>query len=324
MRDMGKALLDANGKLRTFEDFKREAQTISGMQLNWLRTEYDTAVGAAQMASKWVEIQEQKNLFPLLEFDAVIDKHTSDLCGSLNGVIRPVDDEFWKQYYPPNHFNCRSTVRQLRTGEITPTDKIIYPEKMPAIFKVNLGEQGLAFPADSPYYVDMPADVMFEARKLMPYDRQFDVLENDGVGLIRQHFMVNTKASDYNRILEIAKDKVKGKMIVDIMPTLNPNKYSKMRDIIFVEANQNKSPDLKINNIWVEEEFSTNPKGKNNISGAIKAGAEQANHIIISLNEAIGKEKLEQIAKGQFNIKRYLSIIEFRFNGKYWLFENPY
>src|SRR5690606_9023503 len=126
-----------DGNVREFGDFKREAQQISGQQMRWLRTEYDSAIGGAQMASKWLSIQEDKEEFPLLQFDAVMDRHTSKLCGSLNKVIRPVDDPFWKIYFPPNHFNCRSTVRQLREGKVTPVDKIAYPEKLPEMFKVN-------------------------------------------------------------------------------------------------------------------------------------------------------------------------------------------
>lgn len=164
---LSKALVDDDGKLRTFAEFKRVASTINDQYINqWLRTEYDTAVGGAQMASKWTDIKEN-SATKLLEFDAVMDTHTSELCSSLNGVKKPVDDEFWNTYYPPNHFNCRSTVRQLNEGEETPTSKIVYPEKMPAMFKTNLAKQGLVFPKSHPYYDGCPHNVLNEAVVMM-------------------------------------------------------------------------------------------------------------------------------------------------------------
>src|SRR5690606_26759025 len=145
---MGAALVGPDGQIRSWQDFKREVAGISSKQLGWLRTEYDSAIAGAQMASKWKQIWEQRHILPLLQFDAVIDGHTSAICTSLDGVILPVEDPFWQQFYPPNHFNCRSTVRQLRKGTPTAPDKIVYPEKMPGIFRVNLGQRGLAFPTD--------------------------------------------------------------------------------------------------------------------------------------------------------------------------------
>jgi len=113
LRDMGAALVGPDGQIRSWQDFKREVAGISSKQLGWLRTEYDSAIAGAQMASKWKQIWEQRHILPLLQFDAVIDGHTSAICTSLDGVILPVEDPFWQQFYPPNHFNCRSTVRQL-------------------------------------------------------------------------------------------------------------------------------------------------------------------------------------------------------------------
>ncbi|RYF26586.1 MAG: DUF935 family protein [Flavobacteriales bacterium] len=159
------ALIDRNNKLREWKEFKIAAEQIAEQNLTWLKTEYETAIGSGQMAAKWKQIQEQKALFPLLQFDAVIDEHSTDLCSSLHMVIKPVDDDFWKLYFPLNHFNCRSTVRQLRDGEITPDDQIEYPVNMPEMFKKNLAAEGVAFPEDHPYFKDVPKSVFERVRK---------------------------------------------------------------------------------------------------------------------------------------------------------------
>lgn len=43
-----------------------------------------------------------------IEYSAILDARTSDLCEELNGQIHPVDSDFWDTFRPPNHFNCRS------------------------------------------------------------------------------------------------------------------------------------------------------------------------------------------------------------------------
>ncbi|HEY9712877.1 MAG TPA: hypothetical protein V6C72_05370, partial [Chroococcales cyanobacterium] len=65
LRDMNDALIGPDGKIRNFDDFKREAQQIAGQQLNWLRTEYDSALRGAQMSAKWQDIVRDKGIFPL-------------------------------------------------------------------------------------------------------------------------------------------------------------------------------------------------------------------------------------------------------------------
>src|SRR5690606_28446829 len=98
LRDMGAALVGPEGNIRPWNDFKREVAGIASKQLGWLKTEYDSAIAGAQMASKWRQIQEQKDILPYLQFDAIIDGHTSDICTNLDGVILPVDDPFWQTY----------------------------------------------------------------------------------------------------------------------------------------------------------------------------------------------------------------------------------
>ncbi len=43
-----------------------------------------------------------------LEYSAIMDDRTTEICSSLNGDIYPVDDEIWATFTPPNHYNCRS------------------------------------------------------------------------------------------------------------------------------------------------------------------------------------------------------------------------
>lgn len=164
-----RALVDSRGNIASLADFRQSVQNISGTHMQWLRTEYDTAIAGGQMASLWGQIEEDADLLPLLKFEVVLDARTSDICQSLDGVVRHYTDPIFNKYYPPNHFGCRTTIRRLRQDEepITPDDRLRLPE-IPKLFQVNLGRQGLVFPDDHPYYKHMPPAVKKEYEKHFP------------------------------------------------------------------------------------------------------------------------------------------------------------
>ena len=49
---------------------------------------------------------------------------------ALNGVVKSIDDPFWKTYYPPNGWRCRCTVMNTaeKVSEGTFEDKTVKPE----------------------------------------------------------------------------------------------------------------------------------------------------------------------------------------------------
>lgn len=65
-----------------------------------------------------------------LEYSAILDGKTTDICQELDGHIHAVDSEVWQYFKPPNHFNCRSllvAVTKMDTWEESP-----YPTVQPA------------------------------------------------------------------------------------------------------------------------------------------------------------------------------------------------
>jgi hypothetical protein len=166
LRQLSGALLAPDGKLRTKAQFFEEAFKINKTQVrSHLATERELAIAGSQMASKWVDIQADQETFPYVEFDVVMDGRTTELCTSLNGVIVPIGHPYLKTYYPPNHFNCRTTVRKRRNGKVT--ENLPYPE-IPDMFRTNLGEQGLIFPINHAYFDGLPSEVTDKADKWKP------------------------------------------------------------------------------------------------------------------------------------------------------------
>lgn len=326
MKHLTQALIGEDGKLLSWGEFKKAAFKINSEQVkHWLKAEYDTAIASAQMASKWVQVQSTKDRIPYLEFDAVMDERTSDLCRNFNGVLLPADDPFWDQYYPPNHFRCRSTVRQRSEGKISDPASIVYPEKLPEMFKVNLGQRGLVFPPDHPYWEGTPDSVLKESIKLMPYDSQFEVLKTfDNGGSLRRHYLADQHGDEYRNNYLIGLEKATAGDRVDMMPIIN-EENSPWRKIIFPDAIKSRvSPDYRINGELTELKNPIKPQKFNTLKKSASDGARQAKRVIVKVDAGVDEITLFRIANGRFIDHPDLEFIEFRLlTGEYKRYSNP-
>lgn len=157
--EMSDALVNENGDYRTREEFREEAKKIftkynggydeDGNELNgWLDAERNTAITQAGNAAKWNDIKKNKEVLPYLRYVAVGDADTCDICDPLDGITLPVDDSFWDQYSPANHFNCRCLLEQLdqQDGEQAESEDADIEaaqgeSKLPDEFKYNPGKR---------------------------------------------------------------------------------------------------------------------------------------------------------------------------------------
>jgi SPP1 gp7 family putative phage head morphogenesis protein len=151
----------------SFKDFRDKAlEVYDTYNKTWLETEYNTAISQGMAAQHWVEIEKRKEEFPYLQYSAVLDDRTSEICEPLEGVTLPVDDPFWNKFTPPNHFNCRCLLLQISKYddvEVT-TEKQASElnkeqgDKMQDVFKMNAGKDGYVFKPDHPYFDVAPKD----------------------------------------------------------------------------------------------------------------------------------------------------------------------
>ena len=103
VREMSEQVADAP----TFKEFRDAAlQTYDQYNVDWLASEYNTAIAQAAEARQWQQIEADKDILPLIRYSAIEDENTSELCQSIDGTTLPVDDDFWDDFTPPNHFNC--------------------------------------------------------------------------------------------------------------------------------------------------------------------------------------------------------------------------
>ena len=146
-----------------FYKFKDAANPIlHDYNVAYLKTEYYTAKGSSRMAAFWDRIGQEADVLPLLKYLTVGDARVRPTHKELDHIIRPVNDKFWNNYFPPNGWRCRCTVEQIAEGEETDLTGFIQPDDVPPEFMMNSGKDGYIFKEKGkgkhPYFDVAPGD----------------------------------------------------------------------------------------------------------------------------------------------------------------------
>lgn len=154
-------LTDEDGGRKPFERFLNDVRKVDETyNSNYLRAEYNFAQASAEMAGKWERIEEDGDEY-LLQYRTAGDDKVRPEHASLNGVTLPPSDTFWDEYYPPNGWNCRCSVAQVRRDKFPQTDreeaftrarKALAKDKK-GMFRFNPGKQERTFPDYNPYTI---------------------------------------------------------------------------------------------------------------------------------------------------------------------------
>lgn len=194
--DIQSQLFDDDGNIRSFRDFEQRAAKIESLYNKaWLRAEYRTTINQARSAKNWDRYSSQKNTFPYLRYETKDDSKVRPEHASMDGITLPVDDPFWNQYFPPNGWNCRCTITQIRKATPTKLDQIgttddgtpefkgvTLPDQL---FRLNSGKHQVIFVDDKQKGLSHPyfkVDTRYKAYQ----DRNFDMpIPNDVKDLVK-------------------------------------------------------------------------------------------------------------------------------------------
>lgn len=155
------SLLDENGNRKSFERFLNDVQKIDKTyNSNYLRAEYNFVQSSAEMAAKWERFSEDGDRYNL-QYRTAGDGKVRPEHAALNGVTLPPSDPFWEEYYPPNGWNCRCTVVQVRKSKYpeTPHDEAMalgeeaLQRDTKGIFHFNPGKEDKTVPDYNPYTI---------------------------------------------------------------------------------------------------------------------------------------------------------------------------
>lgn len=203
------SLIDDNGNRKPFEQFLNDVQNIDRTyNQNYLRAEYNFCHASADMAARWESFEEDGDRYNL-QYRTANDDRVRPQHAALHGVTLPVSDPFWQTYYPPNGWNCRCTVVQVRKSKypVTPHDEAMARgaeatgKDTKGIFQFNPGIQQKTFPDYNPYTIKRcrDCDIAKGKEKLAKQS----VPENElcqACRLIRTINQAQNKA-EYNRLL---------------------------------------------------------------------------------------------------------------------------
>ena len=168
------SLIDENGNRKPFEQFLNDVRKIDEKyNKNYLRAEYNFCQQSANMASKWEEFLKDGDRYNL-QYRTQRDKKVRPEHAALDRVTLPVTDSFWKEFYPPNGWNCRCTVVQVRKSKYpeTPHDEAMAlgeeatGKDTKRIFRFNPGIEQKSFPDYNPYTIKRCKDCDIAKGKL--------------------------------------------------------------------------------------------------------------------------------------------------------------
>lgn len=107
------AALTEDGKVVPWSEFKKKAAELN-IQYNkqWLKTEYHHTVATANSVDNWKRFEADADLYPNLKYNAVNDARTREAHKVLDGLILPINHEFWKKHNVPLDWGCRCNLEQ--------------------------------------------------------------------------------------------------------------------------------------------------------------------------------------------------------------------
>jgi len=206
-----------------FNEFREIAQRINNDYTNrYLPVEYNTGIASAQMGSRWIQFQEEKETHPFLTYRTVGDDNVRDSHRIYDGLTRAIDDFIWDTVFTPNGWGCRCDVEQSEGDEVTPNWKMKFPpDNIPPMFRTNLAKTGLIFPSDHPYFDNLPDQVIKAADNNNPF--LYEKVHSGKKGGYVYDSALHPKSREWENELKIAKVLANSGDKVVFLPEINPN-----------------------------------------------------------------------------------------------------
>lgn len=327
------SLLDENGNRKSFEQFLSDIRAIDKTyNSNYLRAEYNFVQASAEMADKWESFMQDGDRY-YLQYRTAGDGRVRPEHAALHGVTLPITDTFWEEFYPPNGWNCRCTVVQVRKSRYpaTPHDEAMalgeqaLERDTKGMFRFNPGKEGKAVPDYNPYTISrcrdcdiakgkaklakvfIPDNELCQACQLLQMcaERRATVYTY-GKGVVEINHLVNPNDSDYADLVRIAENFAKEGATVLLTPKMSrPPKfrYECIYGDLVGTKYEGKCPDLNIDGKWYEYEGFISDNPKRAFRNMLNDGLKQASRLIISkpnLTDAYMKRVIwQRLKEGQ-------------------------
>lgn len=128
--------------------------------VNYLLAEYNFVSASAEMATRWEQFMRDGDRYNL-QYRTQRDDKVRPEHAALDRVTLPPSDSFREEFYPPNGWNCRCTVVQIRKSKypLTSLDEAMrlgdeaLQRDTKGIFRFNAGKESKSVPDYNPYTI---------------------------------------------------------------------------------------------------------------------------------------------------------------------------
>lgn len=323
------SLLDSNGNRKTFEAFLNDVRKIDNTyNSNYLRAEYNFVQSSAEMAAKWERFSEDGDRYNL-QYRTANDDKVRPEHAALNGVTLPPSDPFWEEYYPPNGWNCRCTVVQVRKSKYpaTPHEEAMalgeeaLQRDTKGIFHFNPGKQSKTVPDYNPYTIRRCRDCDIAKGKIklarfVPENELCSackLIHSCWAKVKEETPETFTECETSNGKLRVSSKhgKTEKKENVRVGRYL-AEKHGYEIDLIANPQNET-SADSFNKTLGIEQEYKVNTTPtKNSIDTLIRKGAKQADDLVLFVDSGISLDELSNALNNRVrrtNLKTVMVVI---------------
>lgn len=322
------SMLDESGNKKPFERFLNDVLSIDRTyNVNYLRAEYNFVSASAEMAARWEQFMADGDRYNL-QYRTQKDDKVRPEHAALHGVTLPPSDPFWEEFYPPNGWNCRCTVVQVRKSKypVTPHaeamrlgDEALQRDKK-GMFRFNPGIEGKSVPDYNPYTISKcrTCPIAKGGKNSLAHLAAFipDSELCKGCALFHHIQECYTDIPVDNGKVRIHSSHGRDESAENIsIAKYLANKHGYKIDLLPNPDNET-SADSFNHTLGYKQEYKVNYKPtKGAIDNALRGASKQAKHIVIRIDSDIDLSDLTRGIKGRVNQSDIQEVVIIR-NGK--------
>mgnify|MGYP003391031826 CR=1 FL=1 len=276
--DVARQLLDDNGVLKSFEQWKNDVRSITSHQCNrWLQTEYNTAVLRARQAANWQQFIEEEDVLPNLKWMPSTSPNPGADHRTFWNTVLPIRHPFWTQHRPGDRWNCKCDLRSTdETPTAVPAGSSDGDNPQPGLDN-NPGIDAKIFAESHPYIANAYTGAREAVENAVKEMEEWDIDQTYG-----ERLKINKKADK----TELEDNIRAAKGLLESFSDM----VIKIREHVLVHGVPN--PEYEINGLVADRKGIKSPKG---ISSAFKKAIKQGcKSVVIDLDMNL-KENMLQV-----------------------------
>lgn len=314
------SMLDDSNELRPFEDFLNDVQKVNNTYNgSYLRTEYNFARQSSLSAARWKQFEKDGDRYNL-QYRTAYDDRVRTSHRKLEGITLPPSSKFWNDYYPPNGWNCRCVVVQIRKDKYPESDEReainlgsqATAGKHQEMFKFNPGKEMTTFPSYNAYTIRKCRNCKYNGSLKLAADNELCA----ACKVVRADAPYTLIKTERGRVrIHSGHGKHERKENIEVATYL-ANKHDYIIDLLD-NPQDKKSADSYNHTLGIEQEYKVSTTAsKNSIDRLIREARKQADNIVLRIDKEISLDDLSDVLSDRLNRCDNVDLITIIINGK--------